>query len=176
MEYYCIMVFTGEEKSFKEKATEALQKQFQSVRFYFFERKMFTEKRGWYMGPLFSGYLFFQVEKLTPDFFSILRKINGFCRILPENQSPLKIQGEALEELRFLLRFGEVLGVSKVQFLPGQKIKAISGPFVGYEGCVERVNKKQKRITVRSKLTKIGATFDLKYEQAEVVAENPENK
>ena len=53
MEYYCIMVLTGEEKTFKEKAFEALQEQFPSVRFYFFERKMFTEKRGWYMGPLF---------------------------------------------------------------------------------------------------------------------------
>ena len=88
---------------------------------------------------------------------------------MPENKTPSKIQGEALEELRFLIRFGEVLGVSKVQFLPGQKIKAISSPFVGYEGCVEHINKKQKRITVRSKLTKTGATFDLKYEQAEVV-------
>lgn len=171
MEYYCIMVLSGKEKIFKKKATEELKKMFPSVDFYFFERKMFTEKRGWYTGALFSGYLFFQVEKLTSEVFSILRKINGFCRILPENQSPSKIQGDALKELSFLIRFGEVLGVSKVQFLPGQKVKAISGPLMGYEGCVLHVNKKQKRITVWSKLTKAGTTFDLKYEEAERVEE-----
>ena len=64
---------------------------------------------------------------------------------------------------------GEVLGISKVQFIPGQSIKAISGPFKGYEGNVVHVNKKQQCITVRSLLTKDGKTFDLNYEEAEKV-------
>ena len=85
--------------------------------------------------------------------------------ILIDNQNPAKLTGAALEELKFLINNGEVLGVSKLQFLPNQTIKAIAGPFVGYEGNIVRVNKKQKRITVRSSLTDNGLTFDLKYEE-----------
>lgn len=167
MEYYCIMIFTGEEEKFKERATEILKAKYPSVRFYYFQRKMYTEKRGWFLGTLFSGYLFFQIEELTADFFTELRAIKGFCRILRDNQNPTRITGSALEELKFLIHNGEVLGVSKVQFLPNQKIKALAGPFVGYEGNIVKVNKKQKRITVRSSLVNNSLSFDLKYEELE---------
>ena len=167
MEYYCIMIFTGEEEKFKNKATEILKEKYPSVRFYYFQRKMYTKRRGWFLGSLFSGYLFFQIEELTTDFFTELRAIKGFCRILRDNQNPTRITGSALEELKFLINNGEVLGVSKIRFFPNQKIKAIAGPFVGYEGNIVKVNKKQKRITVRSLLTNNGLTFDLKYEEVE---------
>ena len=81
------------------------------------------------------------------------------------------ISGTALEELKFLINNGEILGVSKLEFLPNQKIKAISGPFVGYEGQIVFVNKKRKRITVRSLLANGGTTFDLKYEEASTSVE-----
>ena len=104
---------------------------------------------------------------MTADFFTELRAIKGFCRILRDNQNPTRITGSALEELKLLIHNGEVLGVSKIRFLPNQKIKAIAGPFVGYEGNIVKVNKKQKRITVRSSLANNSLTFDLKYEELE---------
>ncbi|MCH5295983.1 MAG: hypothetical protein J1F14_08820 [Treponema sp.] len=167
MEYYCVMVLTGEEKSFKARASEALGNLDPDVRFYFFERSLYTERRGWFLGALFSGYLFFQVRRLTPEILSVLRGIKGFCRILRDNQNPTMIQGDTLQELRFLIDNGEVLGVSRVQFLPGQKIKAVSGPLVGYEGQIKFVNKKKRRVTVCSLLADGGVTFDLKYDEVE---------
>ena len=71
-----------------------------------------------------------------------------------------------------MIQNGEVLGISKVQFLPGQNVKAISGPLKGYEGSVVMVNKKKKIITVRSLLTKDGKMFDLNYEEAEKTGES----
>ena len=167
MEYYCIMVLTGDEKNFKERAINELKELYPMTQFYYFERKLFTKRRGWFLGSLFPGYLFFCVDELTPEFLIKLRKIKGFCRILPDNTSPSKISGVALDELKFLIQNGEVLGLSKVQFIPGQNVKAISGPLKGYEGNVVMVNKKKKIITVRSLLTKDGKTFDLNYEEAE---------
>ena len=172
MEYYCIMVLTGDEKNFKDRAIHELKELFPATQFYYFERKLHTKRRGWVLGSLFPGYLFFGVEDLSAEFFFKLRKIKGFCRILPDNQSPLSIQGSALEELKFLIQNGEVLGISKVQFLPGQNVKAISGPLKGYEGSVVMVNKKKKIITVRSLLTKDGKMFDLNYEEAEKTGES----
>lgn len=171
MEYYCVMVLTGEEKTFKKAASQALMEIDPMAQFYYFERKLFTEKRGWFNGPLFSGYIFLGVQSLTPQVFSKLKSIKGFMRILRDNTDPTRITGTALEELKFLIQNGEVLGVSKLQFLPNQKVKAISGPFVGYEGQIVMINRKKRRITVKSLLANGTTTFDLKYEEVEEVGE-----
>ena len=168
MEYYCIMITTGEESSFKKRALDKLQETYPELQIYNFERDMFTEKRGWFKKPLFPGYLFLGIEQLTPLFMADIKKISGFHRFLRDNLDPTQIKGKSLEELRFLLTTGETLGVSVVQFLPDQKIKAISGPFIGYEGKIVAVNRKKKRITVRSSLIENSTTFDLKFEEADV--------
>lgn len=171
MEYYCMMVLTGEEKKVRDRARQIFKDTYPTAQFYFFERDLYTKRRGWFRGALFTGYLFFCVEELTADFFCTLRSIKGFCRILRENQNPTELKGPALEELQFLISHGEVLGVSKVVFLPGQKVKAISGPLVGYEGQIVQVNKKNKQITVRSFLTEDCKKFDLKFEQVELLSD-----
>ena len=165
MEYYCIMVLTGEEKNFKAQATTALEQGGFPSSLYFFERKLYTPRRGWFLGALFPGYLFLQTPALTPQCMTILRKQKGFCRILRDNQNPTRLTGDALRELRFLVTNGEILDVSRLQFLAGQKIKVVSGPLAGYEGHIKCVNRKQKRVTVRSLLADGGVTFDLKYEE-----------
>ena len=69
--------------------------------------------------------------------------------------------------LKLFIKNGEHWGISKVLFIPGQKIKAISGPLVGLEGHIVAVNRKRKQITVQSSLTQDGKKFDLLYEDVE---------
>lgn len=42
------MVNTGEEKSFKTRALEKLKDAEPTLQIYYFEKDMYTEKRGWY--------------------------------------------------------------------------------------------------------------------------------
>ena len=167
------MVLTGEEKKYKtaaSTATSAIRDAnavFPESKFYIFERKLKNRSRGLFDAPLFPGYVFFQVEKLTAEFFEVIKNIKGFCRILYDNEHPVKINGAALEELKLFIHNGEHWGISKVLFVPGQKIKAISGPLVGLEGHIVAVNRKKKQITVQSSLTQDGKKFDLLYEDAE---------
>ena len=168
MEYYCVMVLTGEEKSFCNAAKTTLKESFPDTEFFSFERRLFTPRRGWFEAPLFSGYIFFYTQTLTHELFAELRKIKGFCHILRDNQNPEKITGHSLDELKLFIRNGEHWGISKVQFLAGQKIKAVSGPLMGLEGNIVAVNKKKKQITVQSTLTTDGKRFDLLYEDTEV--------
>ena len=81
MEYYCIMVNTGEEKSFKNRALEQLKETYPLLQIYCFERDMYTEKRGWYKRALFPGYLFIGVEKLTPLFIASIKKNKRISQI-----------------------------------------------------------------------------------------------
>ncbi len=171
MDYYCVMVFTGEEKTFKERANQLIKPSFPESEFFVFERKLFTNRRGWFDAVLFPGYVFFGTSILSADFFDQLKKIDGFCRILRDNQHPVKFTGEALEELKVFINNGESWGVSKVKFLPGQKIHVVSGPLVGLEGNIVAVNKKRKRITVQTNITSNSMRFDLLFEDAEVVSQ-----
>lgn len=167
MTYYCIMVLTGEEKKFKERAQEAFKDTYPDLHFYFFESDMYTKKRGWFKAPLFPGYLFFGIEELTSDFLYNLRSIKGFCRILRDNNNPLTITGKSLDELSFLISYGEVLGISKIEFREGQQIRVISGPLKGHEWEILFVNKKKKEITVQSFLSEDGKKITFKFEQVE---------
>ena len=169
MEYYCIMVNTGKEEAFKKKAMASVKENFPEVEFFFFQRIMKTSKGKCFEQPLFPGYVFFQIEKLSAEFFTVLRQVKDFCRILRDNTDPVKFSGTALEELKLFINKGEHWGISKVQFFPGKKIRVISGPLLGLEGNIYKVNKKRKRITITSSLTPDGKHFDLFYEDVEVV-------
>lgn len=174
MEYYCAMVMTGCERSFKAFAKELFHEDFPSAEFFFFERKMRTNQGKWFDAPLFPGYIFFSVDSLSKEFFTRLRKISGFCRVLPDNAAPLKITGSALDELKLFIKNGENWGISKVKFLPGKQIRVSSGPLCGMEGMIYKVNKKRKRITVYSSLVSGSMKFDLFYEDVDLVDEGPE--
>lgn len=171
MEYYCLMVRTGSEAEYKKRAQQVLADHGITASLYFFQRRLKKGKGDFFDAPLFPGYLFLQVEALTAEIFDLLRRVKNFCRLLPNNTAPQMIRGAALEELKFFMGQGEYLGISKVVFLPGKKIRAISGPMMGLEGNVYKVNKKKKQITVISSLSPDGKKFDLLYQDAELVEE-----
>lgn len=171
MEYYCVMVKTGEEVAFKKNAINLFQESFPEVKFFFFSRKLKTNQGRVFDSPLFPGYLFFQVETLSESFLLLLKSIKNFYRVLIDTSTPSQICGQALQELKLFINNGENLGISKVQFLPGKKIKVISGPLLGLEGQIYKVNKKKKHITIISSLSPDGKKFDLLYEDVEVLEE-----
>ena len=65
MEWYCLMVRNGCEAQFKERAEEMLAAHGIKARLYFFQRT-FCRRAGEYVdAPVFPGYLFLQVERLS---------------------------------------------------------------------------------------------------------------
>ena len=89
------------------------------------------------------------MEEFTPEFFSTLRSVKGFCRILRDNQNPTPITGRALEELRQLISYGELLGVSQFEFVEGEPIHVKSGPLANYEWEILKVNRKKGKLLYR---------------------------
>ena len=168
MEFYCVMVKTGEEETFKKAAEEELSESFPECKFYSFQRKLRTNQGKVFDAPLFPGYAFFCIDLLNQKFIEEIKKVRGFYRILYDNNNPVKLYGKALEEMQLFIRNGEHWGISRLQFLPGKTIRAISGPLVGLEGKIIAVNKKKKRVTVQSTLLEDGKRFDLLYEDAEI--------
>lgn len=169
MEYYCIMVKTGEEQSFKTRALAALKEQFPDMELFFFQRTLRSNRGEYFERPIFPGYVFLAIEKLTAEFFLLLRQVKDFCRILRDNKNPTMFIGSSLEQLKIFIHNGEHWGVSKVKILSGMKIQAVSGPFVGLEGYVHKINRKKKQITIITSLTETAKYIDIMYEDIEIL-------
>lgn len=58
---------------------QPLKRNFLIFSFFFFQRMLKTNKGECFERPLFPGYVFFQVEELTTEFFTALRHVKDFC-------------------------------------------------------------------------------------------------
>ena len=58
-----------------------------------------------------------------------------------------------------------------MEFLPGKNVRAISGPLVGLEGKIYKVNKKRGRVTIMTSLSPDGRKIDLAFESVQLVDE-----
>ena len=164
VEYYCLMVRAGKEGECKEQIQRVLDQHEASARLFFFQRKLKKGNGSFFDVPLFTGCVFLQTERLTPEMLKLIRQTGTFFHFLPRNTTPLSIRGPALQELQHYVDYGEYLDASQLLFLPERRIKALSGPLVGLEGSIYKVNKKKKQITLFSKLRPDGDRFDLIYE------------
>ncbi len=131
----------------------------------FFLRRSLRVKKGgkWHeqTAPIFSGYVFIQVDLLDPDTGATLRSLPGFIRFLPANDriQPLDSRDEAM--LRHFLSFGEVVRKSVVAFDENHRIKVISGPLKGLDGRIVKVDRRKQRARVRLELYQ--ETFEIDF-------------
>lgn len=78
--------------------------------------------------PLFSGYLFIHLSKLTDNWHSI-RSTRGVQRLVTFAGNPLPVGDELVEALKARLTEGE----SKPLFTEGEKVTISDGPFKDLE-------------------------------------------
>lgn len=172
MSYFAIQVMTTKEDAFKD----ALLSMWPDIQIFNIKKQMRIRKRGKLVTQsscLFPGYLFVSCkgDTLPPEFIRDLRKTNGFVRVLPSTDriSPLNERDTAL--ITRLLSFGREIGPSLVTFTPDKKIKVIKGALEGLEGMIVSVNKRKRRVKIKTQLSDAPFVFDLSIDILEVVEE-----
>lgn len=166
MEHYCVMVKSGGEKAFKKDFEEnSLKSALPPAKITFFKKRMRNSKQIEYEQTLFPGYVFMSTEKLTPQIVESAKKSRNFYRFLDSNKEIKRLQGNDCEILSNLLKFGETQGISKAYFDKNQKIVIKSGPLLGFEGKIVKVNRKRGRATVQINLCSNQMKFDLAFEE-----------
>ena len=164
MDYYVLQVYTGEEQRYMQLAEEEMGG---GARLIWPRRRLFIRKRGVrkrVLAPLFPGYIFLEVEDLTPALIRALRRVGGFVRILEQTSDPTPLRGDDLELVRHFLGFGEIVKESKVTFTADSRIEVIEGPLKGLEGRIVKVDKRKGRAKVRLDLYKNSFLVDLGFE------------
>ena len=176
MEHYCLMVKSGGEEAFKKDfednlklealaAAGAQEADALQAKVVFFKKKMRNAKKIEYEQALFPGYVFLSAEAFDERLVSAAKKSRNFFHFLNSNADIQKMQGKDREILSNLLKFGETQGISKAFFDENQRIVIKSGPLLGFEGKIVKVNKKQGRATVQIDLCKNTLKFDLAFDE-----------
>lgn len=172
MSFFAIQVMTTKEDAFKD----AIAPKWPDIQFFNIKKQMRVRRRGkvsTQTSCLFPGYLFlsYEEDELPPGLIRDLRRTTGFVRVLPstDNISPLNDRDAAL--ITRLLSFGKEIGPSLITFTPDKKIKVVKGALEGLEGMIVSVNRRKRRVRIKTQLSDAPFVFDLSIDILEVVEE-----
>ncbi|HEB29694.1 MAG TPA: hypothetical protein ENI15_02320, partial [Spirochaetes bacterium] len=117
MPYFVIQVKTLGEDKFKDRAGPVVENE--SGKLIWPRRNLKIRRKGEWsdsLAPIFPGFLFLDINEVTPDLYLQLRKIPGFFRFLQSNQNIISLSGRDMELLTHFISFGEVVDKSVAMF------------------------------------------------------------
>jgi transcriptional antiterminator NusG len=178
MNYYAVQVRTGAEERFlklaRQKIIKAGMGEETSERLLWPRRSLSERKRGKsksVLKPLYPGYLFYRADELSSEVHWILRRTSGFFRFLKDNRNIEPLAGRDKEILAHFLGFGEIAEKSSVYFNENNRIVVVSGPMMGLEGIIERVDRRKGRAKIRLTLNENSLLVDLAFDVIESAEE-----
>jgi transcriptional antiterminator NusG len=169
MAFFALQVWTGSEGKFTSLAARkgALR---EGLRIWWPRRSLRIRRKGaWQesLASIFPGYLFVQADSIPPETFRALQSTSGFVRFLPSNDEILPLDRKDQEILTHFLSFGELVDRSVVVFDENSRIRVISGPLMGLEGQITRVDRRKGRAKVKLELYNDSFSVDFGFEMLE---------
>ncbi|HEV8339796.1 MAG TPA: transcription termination/antitermination NusG family protein [bacterium] len=109
--------------------------------------------------PLFPSYLFVRMT-LEPQQWHAVKWTPGVKRIVGTDEVPVPVPDEAIEVLRARCREGDVVPWAPLLRL-GAHVRITDGPFVGFEGILERAATRAERVRVLLMLLRTPASIEV---------------
>ncbi len=148
--YFAIQVRTRREEKYLQLSAPLVQAA--DGRLLWPRRSLRIRKKGKWRDvktPIFPGYLFLEVDSISPDLYWGLRRLAGFLRFLKDNQNIIPLPERDTQILRNLLQFGEVVAKSIATFDENNRIRILEGPLKGLEGNIVKVDRRKGRAKIR---------------------------
>lgn len=177
MGWYVLFVVTGQEDNVKERLYYRFKNTEQNIQF-IVPRIVKPERKQGIVREvektLLPGYVLIEGDIGVDEYYK-LKNVPGLVKLLrPEKimtratgldevkeiyENPDKffemIPEEEIALLGMILRDGETIGVSTIEYGEGDKVRVIDGPLFGMEGVISKVDRRKRRAKVR--LTILGA-------------------
>jgi len=166
--YFVLQVKTrGEEKfiRFAEAVLRPLDRRILWPR-----RSLRVRRRGRWrdvLAPVFPGYLFIETEEVPAELYWGLKRLPGFIRFLKSNHDIRPLPMPEARILTALLKYGEVVQRSTVEFDETRRIRIVDGPLKELEGRIVKVDKRKGRAKVKLDLYDDSYLVDFGFEALE---------
>jgi transcription antitermination factor NusG len=103
------------------------------------ELRQWSDRKQTVYVPLFSGYLFVQMNLTRDNRLQVLKAAPGIAGFVGNNAGPLPIPDQQIEDIRTVLTRG--IDCSVLPLLQeGEPVRVVRGPLSGVEGSIIRSN------------------------------------
>lgn len=151
MNYYAVQVKTLKEQTYLALVKKNLNERLEKQEIFFPQRKLIIRRQKKMhneLKPIFPGYIFVKAEHIDRELFNIMKKTPAFTRFLHNNTNIQALKGRDLNIITHFLQFGNTAEISKVTFSENDRIIVKSGPMIGLEGNIVKVDKRKKRAKI----------------------------
>lgn len=143
--WYVIQVRTGSEENIQVQCQRNIQGDILEGCFipYYEEKRSIQGEWKTQRKVLFPGYVFLDSDKLT-QLYMDLKQVSGLTKLLKTGDEVIPL---SKEEVGFLQNFGgaEQVVVMSEGVIENSKVRVISGPLVGKEGFIKRIDRHKRK-------------------------------
>ncbi|MGJ7044909.1 antiterminator LoaP [Thermoanaerobacterium thermosulfurigenes] len=96
---------------------------------------------------LFPGYVFIKTC-MSYELYNDIKRLPRFLKFLKDEAEPAEVREEEIKIILSLVGDSDIVGFS-TGIKIGGKVKIIDGPLKGFEGLIEKIDKRKGRVKVR---------------------------
>jgi len=117
----------------------------------------------------FPGYVLLKSE-MDNDLYHMIKGIKKVSGFLGTKGIPVPVSDKEIEKILGQIKDGVAQPKSTIEYIIGEKVQVIDGPFASFNGLVEDIDEDKSRLKVSVSIFGRPTPVDLEYNQVEKVS------
>ena len=117
----------------------------------------------------FPGYVLIKSE-MDNDLYHMIKNLKRVSGFLGSKGIPVPVSDKEIEKILGQIKDGVAQPKSAIEYIIGEKVQVIDGPFASFSGMVEDIDEEKSRLKVSVSIFGRPTPVDLEYNQVEKVS------
>jgi len=117
----------------------------------------------------FPGYVLIKSE-MDNNIYHMIKNIKRVTGFLGSKGVPVPVSDNEIEKILGQIKDGVAQPKSSIEYVVGEKVQVIDGPFASFNGLVEDIDEEKSRLKVSVSIFGRPTPVDLEYNQVEKVS------
>ena len=114
----------------------------------------------------FPGYVLIKTE-MDNDLYHMIKNLKRVSGFLGSKGIPVPVSDKEIEKILGQIKDGVAQPKSAIEYIIGEKVQVIDGPFASFSGMVEDIDEEKSRLKVSVSIFGRPTPVDLEYNQVE---------
>jgi len=117
----------------------------------------------------FPGYVLIKSE-MDDDLYHLIKNLKRVSGFLGSKGIPVPVSDKEIEKILGQIKDGVAQPKSGIEYIIGEKVQVVDGPFASFSGMVEDIDEEKSRLKVSVSIFGRPTPVDLEYNQVEKVS------
>ena len=114
----------------------------------------------------FPGYVLIKSE-MDNDLYHLIKNLKRVSGFLGSKGIPVPVSDKEIEKILGQIKDGVAQPKSGIEYIIGEKVQVVDGPFASFSGMVEDIDEEKSRLKVSVSIFGRPTPVDLEYNQVE---------